>query len=71
MAARAGVARTTARNFIAASIASGWIVPGPGHRLVLAPAFVDEAMHGFGLEFIWMHTLATAAWHRLRPGWQT
>lgn len=62
----AGVARTTVRNMIGACSEQGWFSLEPGHRLRLSPAFFDEVMHWFGLEFVWMHTLATAAWHRLR-----
>ena len=70
IAERAQLARTTACNFIGGCIDQGWIVAAPGHRLILQPGFVDEAMHWFGLEFVWMHTLATAAWSRLRPQWE-
>ncbi len=65
LADHAGVSRSTARNFLQACMRQGWIAPGPGHGLVLKPAFVDEALHWMGLEFVWMHALALAAWHRL------
>ena len=65
LADHAGVSRGTARNFLQASMRQGWIAPGPGHVLTLQPAFVDEALHWMGLEFVWMHALASAAWQRL------
>lgn len=62
LADRAGLARNTARNFLQACVDQGWLLPAPHHRLVLAPAFFDEALQWFGREFVWMHTLAVAAW---------
>lgn len=67
IADRARLARTTARNFLNGCIEQGWISPAPGHHLVLHPGFVDEALHWFGLEFVWMYTLAVAAWNRVQP----
>ncbi|KPF60276.1 hypothetical protein D621_02410 [beta proteobacterium AAP51] len=69
LAQRSGLARNTVRNFIQACVSQGWAEAQADNRLRLTPGFVDEALHWFGLEFVWMHTLAVAAWQRLRPGW--
>jgi len=68
LADRAGLSRGTARNFILGCRDKGWIVPGEVTQLVLQPVFVDEAMHWIGLEFVWMHAMACAAWRRLDGG---
>lgn len=68
MAERAGVARTTVLNFIQAGTERGWFAPEADQHLRLTPAFTAEALQWFGREFLWMHTLACAAWERLQRG---
>jgi len=67
MADLAGISRGTARNFLQACIDEGWIEPRPGHAWQLRPAFHAEVMQWMGREFLWMHTLACAAWGVVAP----
>lgn len=62
MADIAGISRGTARNFVQACIEQGWMVAGAGHSYTLQPAFVSQLMQWMGREFVWMHTLACAAY---------
>ncbi len=60
-----GLSRGTVRNVLTEGIERGWWLKddaGPGLRLQ-AP-FVQQASLWMGLEFVWMHTLAVAAWQR-------
>jgi hypothetical protein len=67
MADFAGISRGTARNFLQVCVQQGWIVPQPGHEWRLTAAFWAEILQWMGREFVWMHTLACAAWGRVRP----
>jgi DNA-binding IclR family transcriptional regulator len=62
MAERAGVSRGTVRNFLVTAREQGWIAPAGEHAWLLLPAFHAELMQWMGREFLWMHTLACAAW---------
>ena len=68
MAAIAGISRGTARNFVLACIEQGWMLPGADHTYTLQPVFVSQLMQWMGREFVWMHTLACAAWTLTAPG---
>ena len=58
----AGISRGTARNFLLGCIEHGWMVAGPDHSYTLQPVFVAQLMQWMGREFVWMHTLACAAY---------
>jgi hypothetical protein len=62
MAARVGVSRGTARNFVQTALERGWMTQEREHEWALSPAFHAEVMQWMGREFLWMHTLAVAAW---------
>lgn len=67
MAEFAGISRGTARNFLLACTERGWFVAEPRHHWRLSPAFHAELLQWMGREFLWMHTLASAAWRRVQP----
>ena len=64
MAEVAGISRGTARNFLQTLVERQWIVGGDDHTWTLRPDFVAQLMQWMGREFLWMHTLASAAWLR-------
>jgi hypothetical protein len=62
IATRVGVSRNSARNFLLAAVEQGWLAPAGEHRWALLPGFHAELLQWMGREFLWMHTLAVAAW---------
>jgi hypothetical protein len=62
IAARVGVSRGSARNFLVAAVEQGWLEPLGPRRWRMRPAFHAELLQWMGREFLWMHTLAVAAW---------
>lgn len=62
IAERVGISRGTARNFLQAALENAWLAPVGEHDWHLQPAFHAEVMQWMGREFLWMHTLAVAAW---------
>lgn len=62
MADLAGVSRGTARNFLQAFLDQGWMLALPGHQWQLQAHCMAEVLQWMGREFVWMHTLACAAW---------
>ena len=62
IAARVGVSRGSARNFLLAAVDQGWLDPLGPRRWRMRPAFHAELLQWMGREFLWMHTLAVAAW---------
>jgi len=67
MAAQARVSRGTVQNFLHGCQLQGWLQPGATvTEQRMSPAFTAAAMQWIALEFVWMHGLAVAAWHRLQ-----
>lgn len=64
MADVAGISRGTARNFLLALMERQWATGGSDHAWTLRPDFVAQLMQWMGREFLWMQTLACAAWLR-------
>ena len=62
IAERVGVSRGSARNFLLAAVEQGWLEPLGPRQWRLRPAFHAELLQWMGREFLWMHTLAVAAW---------
>ena len=62
MADIAGISRGTARNFLMMFVEQGWMVADAGHAFMLQPVFLAQLMQWMGREFVWMHTLACAAY---------
>jgi hypothetical protein len=62
MADAAGISRNTARNFLLACLEQGWCVEGGPQVWILQPGFTAQMLQWMGREFLWMHTLASAAW---------
>lgn len=66
LAERAGVSRGTVLNLLAGFEREGLVGRAADCRaLRLQPAFIDLATMWIALEFLWMHTLACAAWERV------
>lgn len=67
LAAQSRVSRATVQNFLKGCQQQGWLAPGGTPQLwCLSTGFTTEALHWMALEFLWMHGLAVAAWHRVR-----
>jgi hypothetical protein len=62
MADIVGLSRGTARNFLLGCVEQGWIVGAADHAWILQPEFTSQLLQWMGREFLWMHTLACAAW---------
>lgn len=75
LATQSRVSRGTVQNFLLGCQQQGWMAPAAQpQQWRLAPDFTAAALQWLALEFVWMHGLAQAAWHRalalaeVRPG---
>lgn len=66
LAAQSRVSRATVQNLLKGCQQQGWLTQdSTPQQWRLSAGFTTEALHWMALEFLWMHGLAVAAWHRV------